>query len=190
MPLADLTFVRRGAEEAPAILDEVCAVYADAYGHLPSGEDGGVKVAAFRERATKAMRRPSFEMVTAHVSGDLAGFAFGYALTAATHWWDDLVPAPPSGFFDEDGHRTVVLAEIAVRQRWQGSGVGRRLHEEVLGHREEQRATLATGPGADTARAIYEGWGWEKLGVVPGTIGDYFSEYTLYVLQLPFSPKP
>ena len=45
-----------------------------------------------------------------------------------------------------------------------------------------------TGPGADAARAIYERWGWQKIGVVPGTPGDYFSEYTLYVLPLPLTP--
>ena len=82
-----------------------------------------------------------------------------------------------------------MVAEIEVGRQWQGSGVGRALHDEILRDRTEQRATLATGPGADAARAIYERWGWQKVGVVPGTPGDYFAEYTLYVLPLPLAPK-
>ena len=171
------------------LLDEICAVYADAYGHV-SGEDIAAKTSAFRERATTALSRQGFELVTARGELGMAGFVFGYSLTRETHWWDDLSPTPSSGFVEEDGSRTFVLAEIEVGRKWQGSGVGRTLHHEILRGRREKRATLATGPGADVARAIYEGWGWQKIGVVPGTARDYFSEYTLYVLPLPTLTTP
>jgi GNAT superfamily N-acetyltransferase len=183
-----ITLVRYEAAAVPLLLDGICAVYADAYGKIP-GENSTVKVAAFRERATKALTRPGYELVTAHEGDELAGFVFGYALSSDTHWWDDLTPQPSPDFLREDGTRTFVVAEIEVGKQWQGSGVGRALHDAVLNDRREGRATLATGPGADTARAIYEGWGWQKVGVVPGTPGDYFSEYTLYVLPLPLPSR-
>ncbi len=186
-PPADVALAHHQAEAVPPLLDDICAVYAGAYGQVP-GEDSAKKVAAFRDRATKALGRHGYELVTAHTRGSLAGFAFGYALPSATHWWDDLSPEPSPEFLREDGTRTFVLAEIEVGKRWQGSGVGGSLHDEILNGRKEQRATLATGPGADAARAIYERWGWQKIGVVPGTPGDYFSEYTLYVLPLPLTP--
>ena len=183
-----VTLAHHRAEAVPALLDEICAVYADAYGQVP-GDDNAVKVAAFRDRATKALDRPGYELVTAYAGGTLAGFVFGYALPSPTHWWDDLSPRPSPEFLREDGSRTFVVAEIEVGRQWQGSGVGWALNDEILRDRTEQRATLATGPGADAARAIYERWGWQKVGVVPGTPGDYFAEYTLYVLPLPLTPS-
>lgn len=184
---SDPTLAHHPADGARALLDEICVVYADAYGQVP-GEDSALKVSAFRGRATKALTRPGYDLMTAHEGDELAGFVFGYALTADTHWWDDLTPRPSPDFLRENGTRTFVMAEIEVGQKWQGSGVGRALHDAILGRRGEERATLATGPGAETARAIYERWGWQKVGTVPGTPGDYFSEYTLYVLPLPPNP--
>jgi hypothetical protein len=187
-PPDGVTLAHRGAEAVSPLLDDICAVYADAYGQGPS-EDGGAKVAAFRDRATKALGRPGYELVTAHAGHALAGFVFGYSLPSETHWWDDLMPEPSVEFLREDGSRTFVLAEIEVGRKYQGSGVGRALHDKILDGRQEERATLATGPGADAARAIYEGWGWQKVGAVPGAAGDYFSEYVLYVLPLPLVPR-
>jgi GNAT superfamily N-acetyltransferase len=178
-----VTLRRQSVDNVPVLLDDICTVYADAYGQVP-GEDLVVKVDAFRDRATKALARPGYELVSAKAGHDLAGFVFGYTLPVDTHWWDDLAPVPSAAFVREDGRRTFVVAEIEVARKWQGSGIGRALHDEILAARPEERATLATGPGADTARAIYERWGWQKAGVVPGTSGDYFSEYTLYVLPL------
>jgi GNAT superfamily N-acetyltransferase len=186
-PPTEVALAHHQPDAVPALLDAICAIYSDAYGHIP-GEDSAVKVAAFRDRSTKALTRPGYELVTAQVAGSLAGFVFGYALPSGTHWWDDLSPRPSPEFLREDGTRTFVLAEIEVGKRWQGSGVGRALHDEILSGRKEQRATLATGPGADAARAIYERWGWQRVGVVPGTPGDYFSEYTLYILPFPMPP--
>src|SRR6185312_12430736 len=159
---------------------ELCGVYADAYGVEPDGE----KIAAFRTRATKALNRPRYSLLTAQHGKEIVGFVFGYALPAGTYWWDGLTPTPAEGFTTEDGTRTFALAEIEVRQAWQGKGLGRVLNDTVLARREEERATLATGPQADTARAIYESWGWQPAGKIPGTKSSYFSEYILYVLPL------
>jgi ribosomal protein S18 acetylase RimI-like enzyme len=189
MSLADdVTLARHSSEAAPALFDELCDAYADAYGEVP-GEDIGVKTAAFRDRATKALERPRYGLVTAHGQDGVAGFVFGYALPTETFWWDGLTPEPPEGFAREDGTRTFVMAEIEVRRNWQSSGIGRALHDEILTGREEERATLATGPSADAARAIYERWGWRRVGTVPGKPGAYFSEYTLYVLPLPLEKR-
>ncbi|KWX02435.1 GCN5-related N-acetyltransferase [Carbonactinospora thermoautotrophica] len=177
---AQLELTHHNSQEARALLDELCDVYADAYGVELDGE----KVTAFRGRALKALERPRFELVTARSDGLLAGFVFGYTLPADTFWWDGLTPEPAEGFVLEDGTRTFVLAEIEVRRAWQGAGLGRRLHDAILASRYEERATLATGPGADAARAIYERWGWQQVGKVPGGTGAYFSEYTLYLLPL------
>jgi GNAT superfamily N-acetyltransferase len=178
------TLAHHTAEEVPALLDELCDAYADAYG-VVHGEDITVKTSAFRNRATRALNAPNYSLVTAHADGQLVGFAFGYSLRPDRGWWDGLDPEPPEGFSDETGSRTVVLAEIEVRRAWQGKGVGRAVHDAFLARRSEERATLSTGPTADAARALYERWGWQQVGKVPGAPGAYFPFYINYVLPLP-----
>lgn len=180
-PPDEPTLTHHTSTEGPRLLDELCAVYADAYGVELDGE----KVGAFRNRATKALDRPRYGLLTAQDGEQMVGFVFGYTLPAGTYWWDGLTPAPAAGFTTEDGTRTFALAEIEVRAAWQGKGVGRALHDAMLAERHEERATLATGPQADAARALYERWGWRAVGTIPGKTSSYFSEYTLYVLRLP-----
>ncbi|MBA9003073.1 GNAT family N-acetyltransferase [Thermomonospora cellulosilytica] len=177
----DVVLTHYTSQAARSLLDALCVVYADAYGVDPSER----KTDAFRERAGKGMEREGFELVTAEADGDLVGFAFGYPLPAGnTYWWEGLRPEPPEGFTVETGTRTFVLAEIEVRRAWQGRGVGRRLHDELLSGRSEERATLATNPKAADTHAVYEAWGWQMVGQVPGTSGDYFDAYDLFVLPL------
>lgn len=177
----DLPLTYHTSAEAATLMDQLCEVYADAYVVEPDGE----KTAAFRVRATKALDRPRYGLLTARDGAQIVGFVYGYALPAGTHWWDGLTPEPADGFTTEDGTRTFALAEIEVRRAWQGKGIGRVLNDTILAQRYEQRATLATGPQADAARVIYERWGWRPVGKIPGKPGSsYFSEYTLYALPL------
>lgn len=49
-----------------------------------------------------------------------------------------------------------------------GRGLGRRLHDALLGSRDEERATLTVQPTAVDTKAIYEHWGWWQVGQVEG----------------------
>jgi GNAT superfamily N-acetyltransferase len=162
---------------------DLLAAYGDAYGVDPSDR----KVAAFGERLRRAAERRGFEIALACDGRDATvGFAFGYPLPEGdTHWWAGLRPEPAEGFKAESGTRTFVLAEIEVRRSFQGGGVGRQLHDLLLGGRKEERATLAVNPGADMAHEIYRRWGWSPAGQVPGSSGDYFDAYDLFVMPLP-----
>ncbi|MFE0421150.1 GNAT family N-acetyltransferase [Streptomyces sp. NPDC058953] len=183
MAIYRLALTDHDGTEAAGLLDELCDVYADAYGVAP----GGKKTVAFRERAEKQFTRPGFALVTARANGELVGFVFGYPLPLGdTYWWDGVRPEPAGEFLTETGTRTWVLAEIEVRRSWQSHGVGRALHDAVLASRPENRATLATGPDAPV-RSVYEGWGWGWVGRVPGADDDYYGAYDLFVLGLPVS---
>ena len=186
VPPDDVTLAFHDSAEAADLLDELCDAYADAYGAVP-GEDTGQKSDAFRDRATKALQVPNYSLVTARAGDQLVGFVFGYSLRPGRSWWDGLQPEPAEGFTDETGSRTVVLAEIEVRRAWQGHGLGRQLHDAFLARRREERATLATNPRASGTQALYERWGWRKVGTIPGRPGAYYSEYLLYVRPLPLS---
>lgn len=179
---ASFEFTQAGSEAARQRTDDLLAAYADAYGVAP----GDRKVSAFGDRLRRAAGRPGFELTLAGGGGyAVAGFAFGYPLPDGdSHWWAGLRPEPSPGFAVETGARTFVLAEIEVRRALQGGGVGRRLHDLLLGGRPEERATLAVNPASDTAHAVYERWGWELAGQVPGSSGDYFDAYDLFVIPL------
>ncbi|MGH3782880.1 MAG: hypothetical protein ACRDRO_20230 [Pseudonocardiaceae bacterium] len=82
MPSAhDLTLNHHTSTEAARIMDELCEVYADAYGVEPDGE----KTAAFRVRAAKALGRPRYGLLTAQDETQIVGFVFGYTLPAGTY---------------------------------------------------------------------------------------------------------
>ena len=185
MALPDgLTLTHHTSAEAAGLMDELCEVYADAYGAVP-GEDIGEKSSAFRKRAGAAMRGINYSLVTARVGAELVGFAFGYGLRPGGSWWDGLSPEPPEGFTEETGSRTVALAEIEVRRAWQGRGIGRAVHDAFLTQRTEERASLASNPQAIDTHALYEYWGWHKVGIIPGGPGAYYLEYVLFMLPLP-----
>ncbi|WP_319056239.1 GNAT family N-acetyltransferase [Streptomyces europaeiscabiei] len=183
MTIDDVSLSHHGGEEASELLEELCDTYTDAYGVKPGEE----KTAAFRRRAAKQFTRPGFALVTARDGDLLVGFIFGYTLSAGDmHWWGGVQPGPSAEFLEETGSRTWVLSEIEVRRTWQGRGTGRALHDAALGARDEERATLATGPDA-AAQPVYESWGWRRVGRIPGDEGDYYSAYDLFVLELPVS---
>lgn len=177
-----IEFTQAGPEGARQRTDDLLGAYADAYGADP----GDRKVAAFGDRLRRAAERPGFELALACGGGyAVAGFAFGYPLPDGdTHWWAGLRPEPAPGFAVETGARTFVLAEIEVRRSLQGGGIGRRLHDLLLGGRAEERATLAVNPASGTAHAVYQRWGWELAGQVPGSSSDYFDAYDLFVIPL------
>lgn len=181
------TLAHHTSTETATLMDELCDAYADAYGAVP-GEDTREKSSAFRDRATGALQAANYSLVTARVGDQLVGFAFGYSLRPERGWWDGLRPEPPEGFTVETGSRTVVLAEIEVRRAWQGRGIGRTVHDAFLSQRSEERATLASNPKASDTHALYERWGWQKMGIVPGKPGAYYREYVRFVLPLPLSP--
>jgi ribosomal protein S18 acetylase RimI-like enzyme len=176
--VTDVTYVRVNAADAASLMDQLCDVYADAYGEVP-GEDTKVKTDAFRDRATGALSARNYELVTAQAAdGEMVGFVFGYSLRQERDWFAGLEPAPEPGFTDErGGERTVVLAEIEVRKAWQGKGIGRRLHDEFLSGRREERATLTANPVATATHALYEGRGWGRVGTIPGRPGAYYRHY-------------
>jgi hypothetical protein len=57
---------------------------------------------------------------------------------------------------------TMALKEIMVRSPWRGTGTARRIHDELLSQRTEQRVTLLVNPlaGEGKVQGLYETWGY------------------------------
>jgi GNAT superfamily N-acetyltransferase len=102
--------------------------------------------------------------VTGRADDDLVGYAYGFPLGPATRWWHGWIGDPPAGFTTEDGQRTWAVSEIMVREPWRRQGIARRLHDELLRDRPEERATLLVEPENGPAQAAYASWGWQHVG--------------------------
>jgi GNAT superfamily N-acetyltransferase len=162
------------------ILDEIQAVYTLAF--------PGYSLDDHTMRTTNQAKLPGFETVTARRGGHLIGFAYGLPLSERTTWWRDLDPPRPADWTKETGTRTFALIDLAVHPDEQGTGLGKRLANELLGSRREDRATLATNPNKPDVQRMYERWGWSKVGRVPGGPGTTQPVYDLYVIALRESP--
>lgn len=120
----------------------------------------------FDERLTGHSSAPGWEAVIGYDQGEPVGFAYAVPLGPKTRWWSAMTTPLPEGYTDETGARTLALNEIVVRKAWRGTGVARRLHEELLTGRTEERVTLLVNPkaGDGKVQALYEAWGYAKVG--------------------------
>lgn len=94
------------------------------------------------------------------------GFAYSLPLASNTGWWGGFLDtsALSEEFTREDGHRTVVIRELAVLAAWRGKGVGRKLHTTLLDGVAAERVTLTVRPEA-AASAWYDRLGYECVGL-------------------------
>lgn len=120
----------------------------------------------FGERLTSHSGAPGWEAIIGFEAGEPVGFAYAVPLGPNTRWWSAMTSPLPEGYTDETGARTLALNEIVVRKAWRGTGVARRLHEELLAGRQEERVTLLVNPkaGDGKVQAVYEAWGYEQIG--------------------------
>ncbi|MFF3937676.1 GNAT family N-acetyltransferase [Streptomyces phaeofaciens] len=120
----------------------------------------------FDERLSGHSSQPGWETVVAYDGPEPAGFAYATPLGTGTRWWTAMTTPLPDGYTTETGKRTLALNEIVVRRPWRGTGLARRIHEELLAGRTEERVTLLVNPkaGDGKVQAVYERWGYEKIG--------------------------
>jgi ribosomal protein S18 acetylase RimI-like enzyme len=140
-------------------------------------------------RTSRQAASPGFEAVIALTEdGQIIGFAYGLPLAADSSWWNGLTPDPGQGFTTETGARTFAVIDLAVLPVHRGRGLGRRLMDELLRGRPEERATLGTHPSKTGNQAMYERWGWRPAGRALG--GEHASSavFDLYVIALRYGP--
>lgn len=136
-------------------------------------------------RTRRQAQARGFEAVTVRYGGALIGFAYGLPLSSTTTWWAGLDTDHGPGFVREDGGRTFALIDLGVVPDFRGRGLARRLVQDLLGGRPEERATLATDPNKPSVQRMYERWGWRLAGRVPGSSGETLEAFDLYIKDLP-----
>lgn len=160
-----VTVDARDGAGAAALLDEILPAYEEVYAEPPYNE-GPRDIAEFIERFQRQALRPGFRVVAARSGGSLVGFAFGYLLPSDTQWWAGALSPLPAEFTAEDGKRTFVIIELAVRRPWRRQGVAAQMHAGLLDGLKAGRATLTMRPEPEAApaQAAYEKWGYRTVG--------------------------
>ncbi|MFF4647024.1 GNAT family N-acetyltransferase [Streptomyces sp. NPDC001389] len=139
------------------------AVYADVREpllHLPN-----YAVPTFADRLERHGREPGFGAVLAFDAEDRpVGYAYGNTVEAGDRWWKRI------GDVDEEYTRSPALAlkEIGVTVPRRGTGLARRIHDELLAGREERYVSLMVNPAAGEGKVqrVYESWGYRAIGTV------------------------
>jgi ribosomal protein S18 acetylase RimI-like enzyme len=157
------------AEQAHLRRDTVDDIFQRSYVDAIASGDPFDSPAEFMRRFdayTNPSRSRGFELVVAYLDGTPAGQTWGWPLNPGAAWWGGLHldDGDQSEFTRETGERTFALSEIMVCAEHTGRGLARALHEELLGGRPEQRATLLVEPDNDRAYAAYRKWGWVRVG--------------------------
>jgi GNAT superfamily N-acetyltransferase len=132
----------------------------------PPYNEGPRDIAEFIERFQRQALRPGFRVVAARWGGSPVGFAFGYLLPSDTRWWAGALSPLPAEFTAEDGKRTFVIIELAVRRPWRRQGVAAQMHAGLLDGLKAGRATLTMRPEPEAApaQAAYAKWGYRTVG--------------------------
>jgi GNAT superfamily N-acetyltransferase len=108
-------------------------------------------------------RQPGFVLAEARHGGYLVGYVSGMPLRPSTSWWRHLTTPLPTGVTTEYPGRTFALTGLLVRASWRKQGIGRSLHDRILRHRPEERATVTVPPAATPAQSAFRAWGWRKV---------------------------
>jgi GNAT superfamily N-acetyltransferase len=105
-------------------------------------------------------------------------------LRPATSWWREATTRLADEFTAEHSGRTFALVELLVRASWRRQGIGRTLHDLILGGRPEERATLVVAPAATAAQQAFQNWGWRKVAKTRDP-GNAASVADILVITLP-----
>ena len=164
---ADVRIEIGGAALARPLLDPICELYDEVFS-VPPFFWRADESALHRERLLGLLDDPGFDVAVARAGDELVGFAYGFTVPPDTKRWSGLLVPVSTEVASEWPGRTFLLFDYGVRLTYRGQGIGRRLHDALLGSRPEERATLTVQPTAIDTKRIYEHWGWYQVGQVEG----------------------
>lgn len=168
------------ADLARPLLDPICDLYDEVFSAPPSywrEEESQLH----RARLLRLLDDLTFGITVAWAGTELAGFAYGYTVPVDTKRWSRLLLPLPAELAREWPGRTFMLFDFAVRASYRGRGIGRALHDRLLGSRMEERATLSVEPEVVDSKRIYEHWGWRQVGQSIGGPGESSPMFDVYL---------
>ena len=152
-----------GAPLAEALFDPIPNLYDEVFSQPPFAWEES-EPEDHRKRLMRVMAEPTFGLTVALAEGALVGFAYGYTSAPDSPRWTGFTPPLSAGLTAEWPGRTFALVDLAVRGAWRGKGIGRRLVDELLSSRHEERAVHKTEPEVIETGKFYVRTGWRRVG--------------------------
>lgn len=151
---ADLVIRHFAHHDLPQIRQTLIDIHADAYADAMDDD--------FNQRFPWFVDHwggnPGFSCVIAYDGAEAVGFAYGAPATPDREWWrEHLDPAP-------EKHRTFSFSELAVRTKRRKTGAAAALSRALMDDREEDLAVLLVDTAHPRVQALYESWGYRKVG--------------------------
>lgn len=163
--------------------EAVCALFASVFGAPPLSRPPET-LAHQRDSLQSLMTEPSFGIATAWDDDALIGFAYGYARSSDSRWWDRLLTPVAEEVTREWDGRTFLVIDMGVARARQGEGIGRRLLDTLLAARPEERASLSVVPDNERAHGFYRHLGWQLVGRVKGAPNHAAPFFDIYLRDL------
>ncbi|SPE57765.1 hypothetical protein SNS2_3419 [Streptomyces netropsis] len=182
MTSAGLELRHCASRQTTALRELLLDIHDEVYAESGDPLAGRSQFARFLDHWTA---RPGFACVVGYEDGQPVGYAYGAPLSAGTTWWSAVEPHPGAAFATETGNRTFALSELMVRTRWRATGYARRIHDELLAGREEERVTLLVHQAHPKVRTLYETWGYRVVGAITPS---FPGAPDLYAMVLPLRP--
>jgi GNAT superfamily N-acetyltransferase len=104
--------------------------------------------------------RAGFDCIVGYDGEEPVGFAYGASSTPGKEVWRDKW-AESSARNDTS---TFFVSELMVRPMWRKTGASVRLHDALLDDRPEAIACLTVDATHPKVQALYESWGYFKVG--------------------------
>jgi GNAT superfamily N-acetyltransferase len=102
--------------------------------------------------------KPDFTCVLAWDGESPTGFIYGAAATVGHEWWREHWNAP------QGDTSTFHVSELMVRSQWRKTGLSTRIHDALIAQRGEAIACLLVDVAHPRVQALYESWGYFKVG--------------------------
>ncbi|MGW4648113.1 GNAT family N-acetyltransferase [Kitasatospora sp. NPDC004289] len=152
--------LRHHLDLTPEVRRDLLEVYADV--RAPLLHLANYRVETFAERLDRHATEPGFELVLGYDDQEPVGYAYGNTVEAGDRYWKRMAEPLPDGYTDTP---VMVIKEIGVRTPWRGTGTARRIHDDLLAGRVEDRVTLMVNPlaGDGKVQALYESWGYQPF---------------------------
>lgn len=153
MPVTDLAMRHYTHADLPRIRQTLIDVHAAAY-----ADQMGEFAQRFPWFVDHWGSQPGFSCIVGYDGGEPIGFAYGAPATPDREWWrEHLHPAPAKT-------RTFSLSELMLHPSYRKTGSAKRLHHTLLGSRDEDLAVLLVDTLHPRVQALYETWGYRKVG--------------------------
>ncbi|WP_326596565.1 GNAT family N-acetyltransferase [Streptomyces sp. NBC_01803] len=180
MPAEILTLSTYLPNHLPDIKQTLLDVYAEVWAQ-EAAEDPFFSLPRFEERLLGHATEGEWRCVIGEIGQQVVGYAYGRRDNLQE--WESVLHPISQDVADYGRQGTWGLCEIMVRSPWRGQGIGYAIHRELTRQQKGPRTSLLVDSRRSDTRAVYERWGYRKVGQMqPGPDSPL---YDAMVLELP-----